>query len=71
MWVKDDATAYMNLDNVVALGLAEESGTWFVDAYLDDTVVLGRLAGSWPSSADALEAVRELTAGVDPSTYGD
>lgn len=69
MWVRDNATAYMNLDNVVSLGAVDVSGTFYVDAYLDDSTVLGRMNGSWSSEAEAMEAISRLVEGVDPTGY--
>lgn len=74
VWARNNATAYINLDNVVVLGLNEESGTWYIDVYVGgstDDFLLTRLNGSWGSSADAMEAIRELVGGQDPTTYGD
>jgi hypothetical protein len=72
MWVKDDSAGYGNLDTIFSVYAVEvTTGTWVLRAFLpnDRANYAFQLAGTWPSQADAINALRQLVDGADPSTY--
>lgn len=72
MWVRDDSAGYGNIDSAYSVYAVEVStGTWALRAFTPDDRVnyAFQLAGTWSTQAAAIEAIRQLVDGVDPSTY--
>lgn len=58
---------FANMDYVRSIYPVEESGVWYLEANIADTG--NKINGSWATWADAVEAARQLTQGIDPSVY--
>ncbi len=68
-----DYASYVNLDQVTALGIAN-TGTdeYRITALMGSELTnIGYLKGTWTTIAGASEAIRELTDGQDPASFGD
>jgi hypothetical protein len=68
---ENEYETYINLDKSYGLYPVEDSGIWYIDAYMvgDRVTRQARLNGSWTTLGDALDVVRRLTQGVDPETF--
>ena len=72
MWVRDDSAGYGNTDQVHSMYAVETStDVWAIRAFLptDRVNYAFQLAGTWATQAEAIEVIRQITDGIDPSTY--
>lgn len=63
----DSNPCYSNLDRIDRVRIGG-SGPYQLQCFVG-SALSATLVGSWSTSADALDALRRLIDGVDPSTY--